>query len=193
MRLIVSGLNAAKDPMRFDHLFGRYVFGFRPWTHCNHCFVAKQEGAVRPNMKDGSYPLQDRLFYLCGVGHELSEKLHPELARRHTNVHLAVRPRTGSVAAAGSVYGVSFVIEGAQAIPIQVLPDNFQNLDEKHSRCKNFQFCYQMFDVGEISLTPGQPVHRLRERWRSIREIDQDASGCMTDPARRHPALLPLE
>jgi hypothetical protein len=104
---------------------------------------------------------------LCGVGQELSERLHPELARRHTNVHLAVRPRKGSVAAIGSVYGVTFVIPDAQAIPIVKLPLGFWGLPDKHSQCKNFQFAYQMFEVYEVSQTPGDIVHRLRDRWQS--------------------------
>ncbi len=182
MRLIVSGMNAAKAPMRFDHLFGRYVFGFKPWTHCDGCLVARREMPIHPNMQDGSYPLQDRLFYLCGVGRDLSANLHPHLARKQTNVHLAVRPRKGSVAAAGSVYGVSFVIEDAQAIPIETLPEPFFGLEPKHSRCKMFQFGYQMFDAGKITNTPGDTVHRLQERWRSTPEIVQDASGCVVDP-----------
>ena len=138
MRLIVSGLNAAKAPLRFHHLFGRYVHGCKPWTHCDRCFVASQARVIQPNMEDGSYELKDDLFYLCGVGHKLSDKLHPELALKHTNVHLAVRPRQGSVAAVGSAYGVSFLIENAQAIPIETLPDPFAGLESKHSHCKNF-------------------------------------------------------
>ena len=183
MRLIVSGLNAAKAPLRFDHLFGRYLYGFRPWTHCKDCFVARIEKQVNPNMQDGTYELRDNLFYLCGVGKKVSD-------RKDTNVHLAVMPRKGSVAAIGSIYGVSFLIEDAQAIPIEVPPQSLSWLEEKHYRCKMFQFAYQMFETGEINLTPGEPVRRLRERWRSISQIGQDESGCVIDPgtasATRH-------
>ena len=161
MQLTVSGLDAAILPTRFDHLFGRYVFGFKPWKHCDDCLVANTATAIHPAMKDGTFQLEDRLFYLCGVGHELSERLHPDLIRRMTNVHLAVRPRKGSVAAIGSVYGVTFLIKDAQAIPIEALPLDFRGLPEKHSQCKMFQFGYQMFDAGEVSETPGEIVHDL--------------------------------
>jgi hypothetical protein len=50
-------------------------------------------------MNNGSIELRDHLFYLCGVGRSLSKTANPELARSTTNVHLAVRPRKGSVAA----------------------------------------------------------------------------------------------
>lgn len=65
-------------------------------------------------MKDGEYELDDThaFFYLCGVG----------IRERHnTNVHLAVIPRIGSVAAVGSVYGFTFMIRDAQAIQIKHL------------------------------------------------------------------------
>lgn len=189
MQLIVSGLNAARAPLRFDHLFGRYVFGFKPWTHCDHCFVARQERAINPNMQDGSYELRNGLFYLCGVGHKLSERLHPELAKKYTNVHLAVFPKKGSVATVESLYGVSFIIDNAHAIPIKGPARPFEGLKSNHSRCKMFRFGHQMFDVGDLETIPGKPVHRLRDQWRSIQEIDKDASGCVIDPALLNPRL----
>lgn len=167
MQLTVSGLDATLLPARFDHLFGRYVYGFKPWKHCDDCLVANIAPAIHPTMKDGTFELEDRLFYLCGVGHELSERLHPDLIRRLTNVHLAVRPRKGSVAAVGSVYGVTFFIKDAQAIPIETLPPDFRGLPEKHLQCKMFQFGFQMFDVDEVSETPREIVYQLRDRWRS--------------------------
>lgn len=123
MKLTTTGLDDA--PIRFKHLWGRYVNGFRPWKHCIQCLVSNTAKDVFPDMLDGSVELQDRLFYLCGVGQVHSghfEKRHPELSRRMTNVHLAVRPRKGSVAAIGSAYGVTFVIQDAQSIPIETLP-----------------------------------------------------------------------
>jgi hypothetical protein len=49
--------------MRFKHLFGRYVYGFKPWTHCDECLVANRATEIHPEMKDGSFDLEDRLFY----------------------------------------------------------------------------------------------------------------------------------
>jgi hypothetical protein len=168
MLLTVSGLDAA--PVRFLHLWGRYVLGFKPWEHCMRCFEGKEANAIRPSMKDGEYELSDdhRFLYLCGVGQRDSKRGRSDLAQRITNVHLAVRPRVGSVAAIGSVYGVSFIIRDAQAIPIESLPEGFQGLPSKHYRCKNFQFGYQMFDVDAVGEGAARDVvHQLRE-WTSI-------------------------
>lgn len=101
-------------------------------------------------MIDGDYELQDRLFYLCGVGQLDSKRLGPAFNQKLTNVHLAVRPREGSVASIGSVYGVTFTIKDAQAIPIQPLAEGFGGLVPKYYRCKNFQFGYQTFDVETV-------------------------------------------
>lgn len=129
------------------------------------------EGQVRPDMLDNEYSLDEtyELFYLCGVGFK---------DRRNTNVHLAVRPKLGSVAAAGSVYGVCFTIQNAQAIQIKhpgLLPSPPRGLAElvpEHVCCKNFQFGCQMFEVDEVghsveglvirTLRDGTPVRRSK-------------------------------
>jgi hypothetical protein len=191
MRLIVSELPPLTDPNHFHALFGRYVYGYKPWTHCDSCFVKRQETQINPKMKNGAIQLKDHLFYLCGVGRSLSKRVHPQLARNSTNVHLAVRPRKGSIAAIGSVYGATFTIEDAEAIPIKAPAREFPALltlsepqRTEHSRCKMFHFAYQMFDVDELSLTKGVPVHQLRSEWISLPGIRQDSSGCMIDPNR---------
>ena len=129
-------------------------------------------------MIDGDYELDDthELFYLCGVGYK---------ERHNTNVHLAVRPRAGSVAAIGSVYGVSFTIQNAQAIPIthpmllKSPPRGLDDIDEKlHLRCKNFQFGCQMFNVdivGEPAM--GVVVETLRD-GSSLRRSQLTAQPC---------------
>lgn len=182
MRLIVSELPPVTEADRFHALFGRYVYGYKQWDHCDRCFVSRRETEVNPKMKNGPVKLKDELFYLCGVGRNLSDKLHPESCRRATNVHLAVRPSKGNVVTRGSVYGATFVIEDAEEIPIRPVPDGFQNLPTKHSRCKMFQFAYQMFDVDEISLIKRDPTHQLRSEWISMPGIRQDVSGCMVRP-----------
>jgi len=118
------------------------------------------------DQENGEYPLSDThgLFYLCGVGQPDSVRRGKDFAQKMTNVHLAVRPRQGSVAAIGSVYGVTFTIKDAQAIPIQPLPDGFRGLPEKHSKCKNFQFGYQMFHTDIVGHgAPREVVYALRE------------------------------
>lgn len=189
MRLTVSGLPPLTDPNHFHALFGRYVYGYNPWTHCDDCLVKRQEKQINPKMENRSYELHDDLFYLCGVGRNLSKRIHRGFARNSTNVHFAVRPRKGSLAAIGSVYGATFVIEGAEAIPIMPPKREFPALlalnepqRTEHSRCKMFHFAYQMFEVGDISLTKGAPVHLLREEWRGVAGIRQDGTGRMIDP-----------
>ena len=184
MRLTVSGLNSTQAPNQFAHLFGRYVYGIRPENHCNLCLVATQANAIKPTMRDSDdIELKDELFYLCGVGNK-SKSLPLELQLRQTNVHLAVRPRKGSVTSIGSVYGVTFTIEDGQAIPIQSLPDGFEGLPTAHSRCKNFQFAYQMFNVTEHPKSYTQPVHQLREAWWQTAGIQHDGNGVMSKPVK---------
>jgi hypothetical protein len=163
MQLIVSGLDNA--PIRFKHLWGRYVLGFRPWKHCIGCFESKKASSINPQMKDGLYDLKDEfgLFYLCGVGQPDTKRTDPGMLRQRTNVHLAARPQLGSTAAIGSVYGVGFVLKDAEAIPIQSLPEGFRDLTREHYRCKNFQFGYQMFDSAEVGdNAPREIVRHLR-------------------------------
>jgi hypothetical protein len=164
MQLIVSGLDGAQPTFR--HLWGRYIVGFRPWKHCIACFESKVESAIKPGMADGTYPLRDDLdlFYLCAVGQPETKKAGEDFKRKFTNVHLAVRPRRGSVAAIGSVYGATFVIKDAEAIPIQQLrPEEFPHLPEKHLRCKNFQFGYQTFAADLVgAAAPKEVVRKLR-------------------------------
>ena len=57
MRLQVEGLDTAGS--RFLHLWGKYVIGFRPATHCQRSLVTKDEVAVKPKMIDGVYDLDD--------------------------------------------------------------------------------------------------------------------------------------
>ena len=57
MRLQVEGLDQAQT--RFHHLWGSYVLGFRPALHCRRSFLMKDEGQIRPGMKDGEYDLDD--------------------------------------------------------------------------------------------------------------------------------------
>jgi hypothetical protein len=155
MKLVVSGLTDGTKT-QFKHLWGRYILGFKPWTHCLPCFVTRQAKGILPTMVDGEYPLDDsfELFYLCGVGWN---------DRGNTNVHLAVRPRPGSVASTGSVYGVQFTITDAQSILIHYLPNGWRGLDDQHSQCKNFQFGYQMFEVDEVGdSAPRDTITKLR-------------------------------
>jgi hypothetical protein len=162
MRLQIEGLDSAKP--RFRYFWGKYVIGFRPAMHCQQSLVIKDEAQVRPTMIDGVYDLDAsyQFFYLCGVGFK---------QRHHTNVHLAVRPMTGSVAAVGSAYGVRFTIWDAQAIPIkhpmllESPPSGLDGLKVGHIGCKNFQFGCQVFEVDVVGKgAEGVVVTTLRDR-----------------------------
>jgi hypothetical protein len=182
MKLKVSGLDATVAPNKFEHLFGRYIYGIRPWTHCDRGLMASHETAISPTMKDNdNIQLKDELFYLCGVGNK-SKSLPAERQRKYSNVHLAVRPQIGSVASVDSLYGVTFTIEDAVAIPIQALPDDFEGLPPAHARCKNFQFAYQMFEVTRPPKSYAEPVHLLREAWRDTPGIRHNGEGLMSKP-----------
>ncbi len=166
MQLTVTGYSP--DGPRFKHLFGRYVEGFKPWTHCDKCFIAKHAKGIVPGIEDGVYPLDDHLFYLCGVAGPDPKSLRPQDARRRTNVHLAVRPRKGSVAAIGSVYGATFIITDAEAIAIRPPSAELMQavhdleLAEKHWRCKNFQFCWQHFNASAHDIRAQNEVRTER-------------------------------
>ena len=156
MKLVVNGMTHG-NRTQFKHLWGRYILGFKPWTHCLRCFVTRQAKGILPTMVDGEYLLDDsfELFYLCCVGWK---------DRRNTNVHLAARPRLGSVAAIGSVYGVQFTITDAQSILIRYLPEGWRGLPHQHSQCKNFQFGYQMFEADEaVDTSQRQAITKLRD------------------------------
>jgi hypothetical protein len=60
MRLIVSGLPPLADPNHFHALFGRYVYGYKPWTHCDNCFVKRQESHTKSSrsMTNGVKPIK---------------------------------------------------------------------------------------------------------------------------------------
>jgi hypothetical protein len=183
MLLTVSNLPPTSELNRFGNLFGRYLYGFKPWRHCKDCFVARQERAVTPKMKNGPLPLRDELFYLCGVGYRTpSPILQPQFARRNTNIHLAVFPKKGSVASLKAANGATFVIEGAEAIAIPSLPDGFRGLPEEHYNCKMFQFGHEMFEDDQPGASGTEPVYQLRKQWIGNPGIRQDSGGRMSDP-----------
>jgi hypothetical protein len=167
MELIVKGLDAARDKMNKDkpyvHLWGRYVCGFRPWQSCIASFQTKKEKAVTTSMKDGTYPLLGltELFYLCGVGQNITAKSSEAMWRRYTNVHLAVRKKPGSTASLTSAYGVTFTISDAERIAIEPLPSEISTYlnanpailnpngepGDHRTHCKNFRFGWQVFEA----------------------------------------------
>jgi hypothetical protein len=65
MKLVVRGM-AHDSRTQFKHLWGRYILGFKPWTHCLNCFVTHKAKGVLPTMVDGEYPLDDSFeLFIC--------------------------------------------------------------------------------------------------------------------------------
>src|SRR5438105_3256521 len=107
MKLTVTGTQKATG--KYLHLWGFYVRGFKPWHHCFACFYGTQERPICKDMEDDVYHLPEptSYFYLCGVASG------PRRERGVKNLHLAVRPKQGSVATVRSVYGPVFTIHDA--------------------------------------------------------------------------------
>jgi hypothetical protein len=94
-------------------------------------------------MQDGSFDLLEPTgyFYLCGVASG------PRTQRSKNNLHLAVKPKLGSVATIQSVYGPIFTIHDAEEICIQNPILNLPHLDRSYTECKNFRFAAQMYEA----------------------------------------------
>ena len=143
MKLHVTGFNA--DTVRYRFLWGYYVRGFKPWEHCQPCFVGTRADGIDPLMGDGDVELdlKSDYFYLCGVAPG------PINLRGTFNLHMAVRAKAGSVATVTSKYGPVFTIEGAEEIAIQG-PIEQVGLDESYAGCKNFRFAAQMYPAAVL-------------------------------------------
>lgn len=139
MKLTVDGVEQATG--KYQHLWGYYVRGFKPWEHCQDCFIGSLAKGIERDMKDGTVMLDKPMdyFYLCGVAmgsrKELGEK----------NLHLAVRPKAGSQATIKSVYGPVFTIDDAEMIEIQPALPITDQLPKEYANCKNFRFAAQMY------------------------------------------------
>ena len=97
-------------------------------------------------MQDGTFDLPEptAYFYLCGVASG-SFKLRAE-----RNLHMAVRPKQGSIATAQSFYGPTFTIYDAEEIAIQGPIENLPGLGTLYTRCKNFRFAAQMYPANSF-------------------------------------------
>ena len=75
---------------------------------------------------------------------------------------------TRQFASIGSLYGAVFTIYDAQAIVISPLRDGFAGIQEKsHSRCKNFQFGWQVFAAGDSDIALDYVVTAIRPEFRA--------------------------
>jgi hypothetical protein len=159
MHLTVSGTQQATG--KYLHLWGFYVRGFKPWKHCFACFYGTQEKLIKKDMQDGKFDLPEPTgsFYLCGVASG------PRTQRWKNNLHLAVKPKAGSVAKIQSVYGPIFTIHDAEEIAIQGPIENLPHLDESYTTCKNFRFAAQMYEATSFGPEArGKLIRTPRER-----------------------------
>ena len=154
MKLTVSGVT--QDTVRYTHLWGFYVRGFKPWHHCFKCFYGTHERDIHREIENGVIELPEPtgFFYLCGVAPGKRSELWKN------NLHLAVRPKEGAAASAQSVYGPVFTIENAEAIEIQG-PIEQDGLEPPYARCKNFRFAAQMYPAAVLG--PGANHNTIRE------------------------------
>ncbi|MEG9436584.1 hypothetical protein JAO29_10475 [Edaphobacter sp. HDX4] len=154
MYLTATGMQDATGIYR--HLWGFYVRGFKPWHHCFACFYGTQERVIRKDMRDDRYDLPEptHYFYLCGVASGAVR------LRGERNLHLAVRPKRGSLATVKSFYGPMFTIHDAEEITIQPPIQSLPELSELYTGCKNFRFAAQMYEAA--SLGPDAPRELIR-------------------------------
>jgi hypothetical protein len=157
MLLEVRGMEQASQ--KFVQLWGIHVTGFQQEKHCQYCLKGRKEPQIHRDMASDDYILKNEAeyFYLFAMGRE---------PRRHSNVHLVVKPYPGVVASIGSLYGATFTIRDARALRIDRLPKRWLGLDDLFTTCRNFQFGVQEFgyhlqervpNVGEHSLIPEAP------------------------------------
>jgi hypothetical protein len=144
MRLEVSQITP--DTTQYRFLWGFYVRGFKPWEHCQPCFRGTRAPGITPTMQNGFVGLDrpTQFFYLHGFAPGLKSQ------RGERNLHLAVRPQPGSTATVRSFYGPLFTIHDAEQIDIQEPIAGFPASEDTWTRCKNFRFGAQVFDVYEL-------------------------------------------
>jgi hypothetical protein len=124
----------------FSLIWAFYVKGFIPEKHCQFCF----KGVRAPNFHSrnaasGADIVLDRLdvspvVYICGVA------MGPEDQRKYRNLHLPVRFAPGAAASTTTYNGYQVEVTNAVALPIPPVPDGYNGLPTRHTRCKNFQF-----------------------------------------------------
>jgi hypothetical protein len=150
MQLQVTGIASWKR--RYGYLWGKYVFGFNPWEHCQPCLVGEEEPDIKKDMPDCMIELAKPMdfFYLCGRAVKDGDY-------GSENLHLAVRPKKGSVAMVQSTDGPMFTIHGAEEIQIQdpIEDPAFEHVTNKKlwTRCKNFRFAAQMYAAPRLGPT----------------------------------------
>jgi hypothetical protein len=160
MYLTVTSVQEGQEQYRF--LWGFYVRGFKPWHHCQKCFLGTRADGICPSMKNvPRLPLLRSMdyFYLCGYAKG------PAANRGANNLHLAVEPADGETATITSNYGPVFTFEDARRIVIPESNAPRAAYGEFDYRCMNFRFGQLMYPTnltGPAAAADKTPILRAR-------------------------------
>ena len=103
--------------------------------HCTKCLIGDFDLRLKGRDHAENIPLNDSVYYLCGVNIHFKWEL---------NFHLAFEPCKGSVVDYTS-NGVHIVIEDAIALPISEENVDVSNpyfQDDRYRTCRNWQFAH---------------------------------------------------
>lgn len=113
--------------------------------HCQKCLIGKTSPKItRAKLRSGVVYHMDEVrnysyLYLCGMPND-----YPTNGALK-NFHLALAPKAAGAVSRRTYNGYTVTVTGAEALPIPDLPDDFEGLPRKHTRCKNFQFGVEYF------------------------------------------------
>jgi hypothetical protein len=133
----------------FHPIWAFYVTGLVPDKHCQFCFKgARAKNFNSTNAASGVDIVLDRLdispvVYVCGVAKG------PVDQRKHHNLHLPVHHKPGATVTIGTYDGYQLTVSNAEQLDIPALPDGWNGLPLKHTRCKNFRFALSYFGSTE--------------------------------------------
>ena len=120
----------------FKYLWLKTVEGVDLNQHCARCLVGRYSKAVSNTMKQAEYiPLEDSVYYLCGVALPFNW---------HRNFHLAFRPCPGSTIDYDS-NGIHVLVEDAERLPVSaeyIDPADPHANVKAYSTCRNWQFAH---------------------------------------------------
>lgn len=128
----------------YRYLWLKQVQGFDPAVHCARCLKGSYVSLLpfRPDRKVPAGleaeteldPEAAPFFYLCGV-----------TARWEENLHIAFRPKPGSVILVEDRH-IKVCITDAERLPVLPLPDDVQaGLTKPFWSCRNYQFGWHAF------------------------------------------------
>lgn len=129
----------------FRFLWAYYVDGYRSDRHCQPCFYGELAPQFSSNTASaGSVINLDKMdrypyVYICGVASGKDSELW------HRNLHMPLEYSEGEVAEATTYNGYYFRAMNASRIRIPCLPDGWNGLKLKQTRCKNFEFAVSKF------------------------------------------------